>query len=90
MIASESDLVKSGLSIFLKYTFKFLKNAWGNGVSIELCSEMLDEVVNMFKDIPKVLLFIETEHSQVLIDMLNKSILFLEAIVTRYVFKCSK
>ena len=68
----------------MKFTFKFLEEAWKEGKSGELCSELLTEAVNVFACLPKALLFNENEHSKVLIGILQETSLFLEKVVTRY------
>lgn len=81
IIATGTDFVQSGLNMLLKYTFKFIEKTWESGQNMDLCSEMLHEAFAMFQNMPKALLFDDTEDSKDLVAMVQKTILFLKRIV---------
>ena len=62
---------------------EFLEKAWEDGDESSFCSELLEEAVNMFIDVKKVLMFNADEQSPVLMTVMKEAASFIENVINR-------
>ena len=61
----------------LSFAFAFLKRAWRSGEDSDLCTEVLQEAYEILHELPVALLFDSTSVSNVWLDVVDRSMLFL-------------
>ena len=85
-----AGLARVGARAALSFAFAFLKRAWRSGEDSDLCTEVLQEALEILQGLPVALLFDMASVSQVWLEVVDRSIKFLMEIQRRlFVFALS-
>lgn len=80
-----AGLARVGARAALSFAFAFLKRAWRSGEDSDLCTEVLQEALEILQGLPVALLFDTASVSQVWLEVVDRSIKFLMEIQRRWV-----
>ena len=76
-------LARVGARAALSFAFAFLKRAWYSGEDSELCTDVLQEALEILQNLPVALLFDTSIVSEVWLEVVDRSMKFLMDIQKR-------
>lgn len=79
-----AGLARVGARAALSFAFAFLKRAWRSGEDSDLCTEVLQEALEILHGLSVALLFDTASVSQVWLEVVDRSMKFLVDIQRRY------
>ncbi len=70
-------LAKMGARAALSFAFAFLKRAWRSGEDSDLCTQVLEDALEILRELPVALLFDTSAVSGVWLDVVDRTMVFL-------------
>ncbi len=80
-------LAKVGTRTALSFAFAFLKRAWRSGEDCDLCTEVLQQALDVLQELPIPSLFDGQDMSNVWLEVIDRCMEFLKSVCQRSAIK---